>query len=205
MNRRVRSPSGPPNSELRTPMLRKIISGGQTGADRAGLDFAIEAGFKHGGSVPRGRIAEDGVISQKYRVIELPSESYEVRTRQNVRDSDGTVVFTLGPVAVGGTKLTIDYATEIGKPLLRIYRGEVPKHPEVLIKAASQLRQFIETNHIENLNVAGSRESVESGIYTFTLDVLRAFQREKRELGGGNRGCGDGFTTEAQRHEGESK
>ena len=154
-------------------MLRKIISGGQTGADRAGLDFAIEAGLEHGGSVPRGRIAEDGIISQKYRVTELSSESYEVRTRQNVRDSDGTVVFTLAPIATGGTKLTIDYATEIGKPLLRIYPEEGQNDPDVITKAVDQLRHFIQSNNIEILNVAGSRESIEPGIYAFTLDVLR--------------------------------
>src|SRR3982074_1895430 len=67
--------------ERRTIMLRKIISGGQTGADRAGLDFAIEAGLEHGGSVPRGRIAEDGRIDDRYNLIELSTGSYPARTR----------------------------------------------------------------------------------------------------------------------------
>jgi hypothetical protein len=162
-------------------MLRKIISGGQTGADRAGLDFAIEAELEHGGSVPRGRIAEDGIISQKYRVAELSSESYEVRTRQNLKDSDGTVVFTLAPIATGGTKLTIDYATEIGKPLLRIHPADARDDPGMLIEAAGQLRHFVRSHNIEILNIAGSRESIEPGIYAFTLNVLRAFWKG-REL-----------------------
>jgi putative molybdenum carrier protein len=165
--------------ELRTEMLRKIISGGQTGADRAGLDFAIEVGLGHGGSVPRGRLAEDGPISQKYRLTELSSDSYEVRTRQNVQESDGTAIFTLAPAISGGSKLTLDYASEIGKPFLHIYHGRARNDLPALMKAAEQLRNFIQSKNIEILNVAGSRESVEPGIYTLTLDVLRAFWKTR--------------------------
>lgn len=82
-------------------MLRKIISGGQTGADCAGLDFAIEAGLGHGGFVPRGCRAEDGRIPERYKLIELSSVSYAVRTRRNVREGDGTVVFRLEPTVTG--------------------------------------------------------------------------------------------------------
>jgi hypothetical protein len=76
-------------------MIRKIISGGQTGADRAGLDFAIEAGLEHGGYVPRGRKAEDGRID-RYNLIELSTSSYPARTRRNIEKSDGTVIFSRG-------------------------------------------------------------------------------------------------------------
>ena len=76
-------------------MLRKIISGGQTGADRAGLDFAIEVGLVHGGYIPQGRKAEDGRIDEKYQLVELSSNSYPVRTKRNIRESDGTVIFSL--------------------------------------------------------------------------------------------------------------
>jgi predicted Rossmann-fold nucleotide-binding protein len=76
-------------------MIRKIISGGQTGADRAGLDFAIEAGLEHGGYVPRGRKAEDGRIDDRYNLIELSTSSYPARTRRNIEKSDGTVIFSL--------------------------------------------------------------------------------------------------------------
>ena len=72
-------------------MLRKIISGGQTGADRAGLDFAIQAGLEHGGYVPKGRKAEDGRIDDRYQLIELSSSSYVDRTKRNVEESDGTI------------------------------------------------------------------------------------------------------------------
>jgi hypothetical protein len=76
-------------------MLRKVISGGQTGADRAGLDFAIETGLEHGGYVPRGRKAEDGRIDDRYNLFELSTSSYPARTRRNIEESDGTVIFSL--------------------------------------------------------------------------------------------------------------
>ena len=87
-------------------MLRKIISGGQTGADRAGLDFAIETGLEHGGYVPRGRKAEDGRIDDRYNLVELSTTSYPARTRRNIEESDGTVIFSLERLLSGGTKLT---------------------------------------------------------------------------------------------------
>jgi hypothetical protein len=82
-------------------MLRKIISGGQTGADRAGLDFAIETGLEHGGYVSRGRKAEDGRIDDRYNLVELSTSSYPVRTRRNIEESDGAGIFSLKPA---GTK-----------------------------------------------------------------------------------------------------
>jgi hypothetical protein len=64
-------------------MLRKIISGSQTGADRAGLDFAIETGLEHGGYVPRGRKVKDGKVAERYNLVELGTSSYPARTRRN--------------------------------------------------------------------------------------------------------------------------
>jgi hypothetical protein len=87
-------------------MLRKIISGGQTGADRASLDFAIEKGLEHGGYVPRGRKAEDGRIDDRYNLVQLSTSSYPARTRRNIEESDGTVIFSLERLLSGGTKLT---------------------------------------------------------------------------------------------------
>jgi Circularly permutated YpsA SLOG family len=84
-------------------MIRKIISGGQTGADRAGLDFAIEAGLEHGGYIPRGRKAEDGRIDDRYNLIELSTSSYPARTRRNI----------------DGTRLTLELANKLGKPVLK--------------------------------------------------------------------------------------
>jgi predicted Rossmann-fold nucleotide-binding protein len=98
-------------------MIRKIISGGQTGADRAGLDFAIEAGLEHGGYVPRGRKAEDGRIDDRYNLIELSTGSYPARTRRNIEKSDGTVIFSLERTLSGGNQAdsgTCQQAREAG-------------------------------------------------------------------------------------------
>ena len=72
-------------------MIQKIISGGQTGADQAALDAAIKLGISHGGWIPKGRITEDGPLLDKYKLQEMPTDSYPARTEQNVIDSDGTV------------------------------------------------------------------------------------------------------------------
>ena len=102
-------------------MLRKIISGGQTGADRAGLDFAIETGLEHGGYVPKGRKAEDGRIDDRYNLVELSTSSYPARTGKNIQESDGTVIFSLERLLNGGTRLTWEHANKLGKPVLHIY------------------------------------------------------------------------------------
>ena len=73
-------------------MIKKIISGGQTGADRAALDVAIKLGIRHGGWIPKGRKTEDGPLSDKYQLQEMPTASYPARTEQNVIDSDGTLI-----------------------------------------------------------------------------------------------------------------
>ena len=82
------------------------------------MDFAIETGLEHGGFVPRGRKAEDGKIADRYNLVELMTSSYPARTRRNIEESDGTVIFSLEHLLSGGTKLTRDYANELGKPLL---------------------------------------------------------------------------------------
>ena len=147
--------------------LRKIISGGQTGADRAGLDFAIETGLEHGGYVPSGRNAEDGRIDDRYKLVELTTSSYPARTRRNIEESDGTVIFSLEHLLSGGTKLTRDYANKLGKPMLHIY--DAPKertfNPDSHLLEIQSLTNFLSSNKIEILNVAGPRESKEPGIY----------------------------------------
>jgi hypothetical protein len=82
-------------------MLKKIISGGQTGADVAGLYVAIKHGIHHGGAIPKGRLTEDGMLSEKYNLEEMTSKSYPKRTEKNVVDSDGTVIFTHGKLTGG--------------------------------------------------------------------------------------------------------
>ena len=86
----------------------RIISGGQTGVDRAALDFAIAHGIPHGGWCPAGRKAEDGTIDLRYQLKETPSSNYVQRTEWNARDSDGTVVFSSAPLLTGGSKKTVE-------------------------------------------------------------------------------------------------
>jgi hypothetical protein len=147
------------------PPLKKIVSGGQTGADRAALDAAIRHGIPHGGWCPRGRKAEDGALHPRYRLAETPSESYIQRTEWNVRDSDGTVVFTLGAAATGGSLATIEFAAAHGRPCLHLSRDACPG-------AAALLRSFVRERGIETLNVAGSRESREPGLHDWVMGVL---------------------------------
>lgn len=100
-------------------MLTKIISGGQTGADQAALDAAIEADIPHGGWIPKGRLAEEGHLTDKYDLTEMSTKDYLERTKQNVLDSDGTLIFFQGDLT-GGSKRTADFATEPTKPFLHI-------------------------------------------------------------------------------------
>ena len=100
-------------------MIIKIISGGQTGADQAALDAAIELGIPHGGWIPKGRLTEAGSLPDSYQLVEMPTKDYLRRTRQNVLDSDGTVTFSHGDLK-GGSKRTADFATELHKPFLHV-------------------------------------------------------------------------------------
>src|SRR5881409_3247408 len=98
----------------------KIVAGGQTGADRAALDWAIGQGVRHCGWCPKGRRAEDGIIPRRYRLRETRSPAYHVRTRWNVRDSDGTLLISRKHRIVGGTKRTAAFARRLKKPLLHL-------------------------------------------------------------------------------------
>ena len=144
----------------------KLVSGGQTGADRAALDFAIEHRIPHGGWCPAGRVAEDGVIPPRYRLTETPDSKFSQRTEWNVRDSDGTAVFSIAPEITGGTKETAGLATAHQKPLLHLWRNGGPDSPEV------ELLRFIRENRVRTLNVAGPRASTEPEIGAFVREVL---------------------------------
>lgn len=145
-------------------MVRMIVSGGQTGADRAALDVAIHHGLPHGGWCPAGRRAEDGAIGVEYDLIETPSRDYLQRTEWNVRDSDGTAVFTLGLKATGGSLRTIGFARQLRKPWVHVSRETLdPKRDFV---------SFLERHRIQRLNVAGSRESTNPGIYRWVTELL---------------------------------
>jgi len=146
--------------------ITKILSGAQTGADRAALDWAIFRDIPHGGWCPKGRKAEDGVIPPQYQLTETPSASYLQRTEWNVRDSDGTVIFTMAAKLAGGSKRTAEFAAKHGKPLLHIsYAGSYERPGE-------RLAAFVRENNIKTLNVAGSRGSKEPKVASFVKLAL---------------------------------
>ena len=144
-------------------MLDKLISGGQTGVDRAALDVGLALGLPVGGWCPQGRRAEDGRIPDRYPLVETPERNYEARTRRNVEDSDGTLIINLGPLD-GGTALTVAHARQIGKPYL-VVALEDGIDPTVF-------RDWLTANHIRVLNVAGPRESQRPGVYTAAYRCL---------------------------------
>lgn len=147
-------------------MNLKIVSGGQTGVDRAALEWALEHGFPHGGWCPKGRMAEDGIIPPQFQLTETSSDKYPVRTRRNVRDSGGTVIFSQEESLTRGTLKTAKIAKEIGKPLLHLVASLGVN------EAATSLSKFIRENEIRVLNVAGPRASKEPDIGVFVKAVL---------------------------------
>jgi len=142
-------------------MIKKIISGAQTGADRAGLAAAAVLSLEVGGTVPRGRRAEDGPLTDRtmklFNLKEHSSDKYPPRTKANVWNSDGTVVF--GNVGSPGSRLTLKYCRELGKPYC-------------INPTPDQLRVWALKWKIETLNVAGNRENSNPGIYRSTLNTL---------------------------------
>jgi hypothetical protein len=144
--------------------LQKIVSGGQTGVDRAALDAAQAHDVPVGGWCPKGRRAEDGVVPGRYPLRETPSEAYAQRTAWNVRDSDGTLLIAPAPLQ-GGTALTRTEAEDRGTPVLHV-RPEDPV-PVPMIRAWGT------ENDLRILNVAGPRASEVEGIYAAARMILR--------------------------------
>lgn len=143
-----------------------IVSGGQTGADRAALDWAIERGFAHGGWCPRGRRAEDGTVPLQYHLKETPTERWAQRTEWNVRDSDGTVIFSVSETLTGGSLATREFAQVLGRPCLHLSQrvdGGL---------AGARLRRFVGDHAIRVLNVAGPRASGEPEVGRFVRTTL---------------------------------
>jgi len=141
-----------------------VVSGGQTGVDRAALDAALSLGLKTGGWCPRGRRAEDGEIDRRYPLQETPSPRYSQRTEWNVRDSDATLILCRGAMS-GGTRLTAELAVRCGRPRLVLDLDSNPD-PET---ADAWLRE----HGVDVLNVAGPREEGADGIYDQSLVFLR--------------------------------
>lgn len=151
-----------------TSTLKRVVSGGQTGVDRGALDAALGVDFPCGGWVPGDRMAEDGVISDRYPVTTLPYGNYRQRTRLNVVDSDGTAILYDGFLS-DGTRLTRDLCKLVDRPCILISARELP-NPNA---AAEAVLKFIEDNRIETLNVAGPRASGWRDGHAFALAVLR--------------------------------
>ena len=158
-------------------MIRKIISGGQTGADRAALDFAILHGIPHGGWVPRGRRTEDGTLLEKYCLEEMPTLDYAQRTEKNVLSADGTLVVSHGYLK-GGSALTVFLAEKHRKPCIHADLDEWPAE-----EAAGRIRRWLQEHRIGVLNVAGPRAGADPKIYRETFDLLEALLAEFESKG----------------------
>jgi len=154
-------------------MKIKIISGGQTGADRAALDAAIELGLDYGGAIPRGRLTENGSLDLKYkRMTEIETEIYSARTEKNVVDSDATLLFTLGRIGEG-TALTMKLAERYNKPHLHI---ELTEKTDKI--AVGIINKWLKETRPSILNVAGSRESTSRGVYARVYSILKNVLKE---------------------------
>jgi hypothetical protein len=153
-------------------VIEKLISGGQTGVDRAALDVALELRVPCGGWCPRGRRAEDGPLDTRYPLSETPGAAYPQRTGWNVRDADGTLILYRGRLQ-GGTALTARLARQRRKPLLCLDLDGEPR-PETV-------REWIAANDVRILNVAGPRESERPGIYAQAFRLLRETLCAQRE------------------------
>jgi len=143
--------------------LLKIISGGQTGVDRAALDVALALNTPCGGWCPKGRKAEDGTIPDRYPLEETESGSYPVRTEMNVREADGTLILTFGKLT-GGTSLTAGLARKHKKPyiIIDLQKGE----------PAAWVREWIKKRQVRVMNVAGPREGKNPGIHKLAFDFI---------------------------------
>ncbi|ABK42668.1 conserved hypothetical protein [Magnetococcus marinus MC-1] len=148
-------------------MLKKIISGGQTGVDRGALDAALSQGLLCGGWVPANRRAEDGPIPPRYPVRALVRGGYLVRNRLNVQDSDATLIITDGALS-GGTARSVEFARRLGRPFLVLQITRCLQDADLLIK----LCQWLKVYDVQVLNVAGPRESRKPGIYQLTRQFL---------------------------------
>jgi hypothetical protein len=151
----------------------RIVSGGQTGVDHAALEFALARDWPHGGWCPHGRRTEAGPLEARYQLRETPSADYRQRTEWNVRDSDGTVIFSLAPRLTGGSAATAECARHLGKPWLHL--------TAVTPRAAYRLVEFVTTHGIKILNVAGPRASEEPEIDGFVRRTLeKAFPADRQ-------------------------
>ncbi len=147
-------------------MIKKIISGGQTGADQAALDVAIKYNIPHGGWIPKGRLTEDGGLPTEYQLEEMPTESYSQRTEKNILDSDATLIVSHGKIT-GGPALTKKLAKQHNKQYLHLDMDEMS-----MLYALRFLKSWVSDNGIKILNVAGARASKDPNIYDATTKII---------------------------------
>lgn len=142
--------------------VQHIISGGQTGADRGGLDAALRLNIPHGGYCPLGRKAEDGRIPDVYDLQEMDTDDYRIRTRRNVAFAHATIVFAYGPLD-GGSLLTLKFCHELRTQCLIV---------DLQAKRPMGIKSFLKSAKPKTLNIAGNRESKSPGIQVKVRDVL---------------------------------
>jgi hypothetical protein len=167
----IKTPSGHPGGVFVSGL--KIVSGGQTGVDRAALDAAMDVGAPHGGWCPLGRRAEDGVIPARYRLKETTGACYQERTGLNVRDSDATLILSPLPLS-GGTALTACQAENLGRPCLALDPGETTTHQTSVVA----ISEWLEANRVSVLNIAGPRASGEPTIHASAHALLVGLLKE---------------------------
>jgi len=147
--------------------IKQIVSGGQTGADRAALDIAMELGYEFGGWIPKGRLAEDGTIPLKYFSLKkCDSKGPVLRTELNVRDSDATLILLNGQL-LGGSDYTEKVAVKLGKPIKHL---DFSKY--TIDEAVGEILEWLKTINGRVLNIAGPRQSEDSRIYSQVKEVL---------------------------------
>lgn len=153
----------------------KIISGGQTGADQAGLDFAIENNIEHGGWCPAGRRSEEGVIPVRYKLEETRGDSgYQKRTKLNVSDSDATLIFNRGMRLSTGSALTLRSCERSEKPFLivTVPEAQAAVTPAAMAAEGRKIAEFLAYHRPEVLNIAGNREQTTPGIHAWVQLAL---------------------------------
>jgi hypothetical protein len=158
------------------PQISKVISGGQTGVDRAALEVALFFEIPHGGWCPKGRRAEDGPIPETFDLIETASFNYAVRTEKNVVESDGTLIL-FREIITRGTGLTVKFAKRHNRPYLCVDLAKIPDgdediNEEATEEASQEILDWLTRENINVLNVAGPRASTSPEINSQSHSLL---------------------------------